>query len=84
LSLLPKISKIYYCSDGCTGQYKNGIFLIFIFISVFGIECKWHSSHVKSLCDGIGGVIKRGIANASIQRPFKRSNYHSRANVLIL
>jgi hypothetical protein len=75
-SLLPKISKIYYFSDGCAGQYKNKFNFsnICFHKSDFGIECEWHffaTSHGKSPCDGIGGAIKRGTTKASLQRPFK-------------
>ena len=40
----------------------------------FDVECEWHffaTSHGKSACDGIGGVVKRVTAKASLQRPFE-------------
>lgn len=46
--------------------------------SDFGVEAKWYfsatlptSSHVKSASDGLGGTVKRLVARASLQRPFK-------------
>ena len=39
----------------------------------FEVKCEWHffaTSHGKSACDGIGGVVKRITAKASLQRPF--------------
>ena len=35
---IPKLSKIYYYSDGCTEQYKN----IFGFINLCYHKCEWH------------------------------------------
>ena len=40
----------------------------------FDVECEWHffaTSHGKSACDGIGGVVKKMIAKARLQRPFE-------------
>ena len=40
----------------------------------FEVECKCHfflTLYRKSACDGIGGVLKRRIAKASLQKPFK-------------
>ena len=73
---IPELSKIYYFSDGCTRQYKNR----FNFINLchhkidFDIECEKHviaTSHGKSVCDGIGGVVKRMTAKTSQQRSFE-------------
>ena len=39
----------------------------------FDVECEWHffaTSHAKSACDRIGGVLKRMTGKASLQRPF--------------
>ena len=71
-----EMSKIYYFSDGCTGKYKNR----FDFINLcyhkmgFDVDSEWHffaTSHGKSACDGIGGVVKRMTAKACLQRPFE-------------
>ena len=73
---IPELSKIYYYGDGCAGQYKKR----FNFINLcyhkmdFDVECKWHffaTSHGKSACDGIGGVMKKMTAKARLQRPFE-------------
>ena len=40
----------------------------------FDVECEWHvfaTSHGKSACDGIGGVMKKMTAEAKLQRPFE-------------
>ena len=73
---IPELSKIYYYSDGCAGQYKNR----FNFINLcchkidFDVECEWHffaTSRGKSACDGIGGVMKKMTAKARLQKPFE-------------
>ena len=71
---LPSVTKIYYVSDGCGGQYKN--FKNFLNLCChkedFSIEAEWiffATSHGKSPCDGIGGAVKRHAAKRSLQRP---------------
>ena len=67
------VTKIYYFSDGCGGQYKNRknfLNLCFHFTD-FGILAEWHffaTSHGKNACDGVGGVVKRTAARCSLQR----------------
>ncbi|CAF3716375.1 unnamed protein product [Rotaria socialis] len=67
------LSKIFYFSDGCAGQYKN----LKNFINLthhqedFGVDAEWHffaTSHGKGPCDGVGGAVKRLAAKASLQR----------------
>ena len=60
---LSNVTKIYYVSDGCGGQYKN--FKNFLNICShkedFSIEAEWilfATSHRKSWCDGIGGPVE--------------------------
>ena len=60
---LPNVTKIYYVSDGCGGQYKN--FKNFLNLCShkvdFSIKAEWiffATSHGKSTCDGTGGVVK--------------------------
>ncbi|XP_065669753.1 uncharacterized protein LOC136088824 [Hydra vulgaris] len=65
--------KMIYFSDGCSSQYKNckNIFNLCQHKSDFGIDAKWvffATSHGKQPCDGIGGTVKRFVANASLQR----------------
>ena len=71
----PNINKLFYFSDGCGGQYKN--YKNFLNLCMhehdFGISAEWvyffATSHGKSLCDGIGGAVKRHVAKRSLQRP---------------
>ena len=68
---LPHVTKIFYISDGCGGQYKNfknSLNLCF-HKQDFGIEAEWiffATSHGKSPCDGIGGAVKRHAAKRSL------------------
>ena len=64
---------MHYFSDGCAGQYKNRKNFINLCLHEkdFNIKCVWSffaTSHGKSLCDGIGGTLKRLTARASLQR----------------
>ena len=73
---ISKLSKIFYYSDGCTGQYKNRFNFINLYYHKMGfnVECGCHffaTSHRKSACDEIGEVVKRLTTKASLQRPFK-------------
>jgi hypothetical protein len=67
------IQSIVYFSDGCAAQYKNrkNIFNLCQHKSDFNIDAKWvffATSYGKQPCDGIGGTVKRLVANASLQR----------------
>ena len=71
---MPHITKVYYFSDGCGGQYKN--FKNFVNLCLhyedFAMDAEWiffATSHGKSPCDGVGGTVKRTTARASLQRP---------------
>ena len=64
---LPNVTKIYYVSVGCGGQYKN--FKKFLNLCShkenFSVEAEWiffATSHRKSPCDEIGGVVKHHAA----------------------
>ena len=81
---LPSVTKIYYVSDGCGGQYKN--FKNFLNLCChkedFSIEAEWiffATSHGKSPCDGIGGAVKRHAAKRSLQRPLNNLILNYRA-----
>lgn len=74
--LVGEIKYIYYFSDGSVAQYKN--YKNFINLchheKDFGMPAEWNffaTSHGKSPCDGIGGVIKRQAARTSLQRPLE-------------
>ena len=80
---LPNITKIYYISDVCGGQYKN--FKNFLNLCShkedFSIEAEWiffATSYRKSLCDGIGGAVKCHAAKWNLQRPLNNQilDYH--------
>ena len=81
---LPNITKIYYVSDGCGGQYKN--FKNFLNLCAhkedFFIETEWiffATSLRKSPCDGIGSMVKRHGAKQSLQRPLNNQILDYRA-----
>ena len=81
-TLIPKIKekcqtvqKVHYFTDGCAAQYKNknNFSNICYHFADFALNCEWHffaTSHGKSACDGIGGIIKRTVAKASLQRVY--------------
>ena len=68
------IKKVHYFTDRCAGQYKNCKNFLNLCHQKddFSIDCEWNffaTSHGKSLCDGIGGTVKRLTAKASLQWP---------------
>ncbi|XP_037033164.1 uncharacterized protein LOC119072128 [Bradysia coprophila] len=71
------ITKLYYFTDGCAGQYKNrkNFSTVYYHKIDFGYECEWHfhaTSHGKGPCDGIGGTLKRSAARASLGRTYEK------------
>ena len=67
------LTQIEYFSDGCASQYKNykNFFNLTFHQQDFGINATWNffaTSHGKSPCDGLGGTIKRKLANESLCR----------------
>ena len=69
----PGISNIQYFSDRCSAQHKNyKNFLNLTFHKQdFGFDAVWNffaTSHGKSLCDGLGGTIKRKLTTESLSR----------------
>ena len=84
----PNIVKLHYFSDGCSAQYKN--YKNFINLchhkEDFGLDAEWvffATSHGKSPCDAIGGVVKRHITKRSLQRPLNNQilDYESMINL---
>ena len=70
----PHLNHIEYLSDGCAAQYKNfkNLLNLSFHQSDFGLEACWYffaTSLGKSSCDGIGIVVKKKLANASLGRP---------------
>ena len=71
-TVTPHVTHIHYFSDGAAGQYKNfkNFANLVMHYKDFGISAQWHffaTSHGKSVCDGIGGTVKREVARASLQ-----------------
>lgn len=69
------VKRIIYFSDGSASQYKNRKNFLNIAMHETDFECpaNWHffaTAHGKSICDGLGGTIKRLATKASLQRPF--------------
>ena len=67
----PQINFIEYFLDGCNGQYKN--YKNFLNLTYhkhdFGIGASWSlfaTSHGKSPCDGIDGMVKRKLMQESL------------------
>lgn len=70
---LPNVRHVKYYSDGAASQYKNfkNFANLGMHIEDFGVTAEWHffaTSHGKSICDGIGGTVKRLATRASLQR----------------
>ena len=69
----PNIKFIEYFSDGCAGQYEN--FKNFLNLTHHQLDfnlaalCSFFAtSHGKSPCDGIGGIVKRKLSRVSLAR----------------
>ena len=68
----PHVKSLHYFSDGCAAQYKNckNFLNLCYHQKEFNIKACWSffaTSHGKSLCDGIGGTVKRVITRESLQ-----------------
>lgn len=62
----PNIQRVNIFSDGCAMQFKNrfNIWNLLYADEDFGVSLEWHffsTSHGKSACDGIGGIVKRAV-----------------------
>ena len=67
----PIITKINYFSDGCAAQYKiHNTFINLRYHKIdFNIDAErtfFATNHRKSVCDSIGGFVKRVAVNASL------------------
>ncbi|XP_044594836.1 uncharacterized protein LOC123272201 [Cotesia glomerata] len=67
-----RCNKIYYFSDGAPQQFKNfkNFVNLYYHEEDFDIPAEWHffaTAHDKGPCDGIGGILKRFAARASLQ-----------------
>jgi len=70
---LPQVCHVKYFSDGAASQYKNykNFSNLCYHATDFGLSAEWHffaTSHGKSVCDGIGGTVKRLATRASLQQ----------------
>ncbi|KAK2722989.1 hypothetical protein QYM36_003252, partial [Artemia franciscana] len=68
----PKINQVHYFTDGCTGQYKNrnSFKNLTNHHEDFGMKAEhsfFATSHGKSICDGLGGIVKRILRKPSLQ-----------------
>ncbi|KAK2721504.1 hypothetical protein QYM36_003703 [Artemia franciscana] len=68
----PKINQVHYFTDGCAGQYKNrnSFKNLTNHHEDFGMKPEhsfFATSHGKSICDGLGGTVKRILRKASLQ-----------------
>ena len=81
-----KITRVHYVSDSPTSQYRNRNIAYFISAhkAIFGFDAAWHYfevGHGKSVCDGIGGSMKRQAdqavkhGNMTITSPREFYNY---------
>ncbi|XP_044583003.1 uncharacterized protein LOC123264021 isoform X1 [Cotesia glomerata] len=71
-SLPERCNKIYYFSDGAPQQFKNfkNFVNLYYHEDDFDIPAEWHffaTAHGKGPCDGIGDILKRLAARASLQ-----------------
>ena len=71
----PFLHKVFYFSDSCAAQYKNykNLTNLIFHLEDFHVQAEWNffcTSHGKNACDGVGGIIKRLAAHASLQQPF--------------
>ena len=70
---IPNLSKLHLFVDGCAGQYKsfNSFYHLCQLKSEFALKVEWNlfaTSYGKSLCNGIGGTVKRLTAQESLKR----------------
>lgn len=70
----PQVRKVHYFTDGCAAQYKNrkSFKNLCEHKNDFSIDAEhsfFATSHGKSVCDGLGGTVKRTLRKASLQLP---------------
>lgn len=68
----PQVRKVHYFSDGCAAQYKNrnNFKNLCEHKNDFSVDAEhsfFATSHGKSVCDGLGGTVKRVLRKASLQ-----------------
>lgn len=70
----PQVKKVHYFTDGCAAQYKNrksfkNLCEHYNDFSIHAEHSFFATSHGKSICDGLGGTVKRILRKASLQQP---------------
>ena len=87
---LPIVDKIFCFSDGCAEQYKNCKNYINLchHQQDFSMDVEWiffATSHGKSPCNGVRGLVKRYVAKRSLQRPLHDQilSYQSRLDLCV-
>lgn len=68
----PDVDQIEYFTDGCSAQYKNFKTMINLCFhdKDFKLNASWSfhaTSHGKTICDGIGGTVKRTVTKKNLQ-----------------
>ena len=71
--LLPGVCHVKYLSDGAASQYKNhkNFTIVCCHSSDLGLSAEWHffaTSHGKSICGGIGYIVKCLATRAGLQQ----------------
>ena len=84
------MDKIFCFSDGCAEQYKNCKNYINLchHQQDFSMDVEWiffATSHGKSPCNGVRGLVKRYVAKRSLQRPLHDQilSYQSRLDLCV-
>lgn len=72
----PQVTEVVYVTDGCAAQYKccSSFFNLCQHERKYGLKAEWvffATSHGKSPCDGIGGLVKRETYKESLRRPYE-------------
>ena len=68
----PELNQVHYFTDSCAGQYKNrnSFKNLTSHHEDFGMKAKhsfFATSHGKSICDGLGGTVKKILRKANLQ-----------------
>lgn len=69
---LPSVDKVEYITDGCSAQYTNFKTMMNLCCHekdfLLKGSCSFHAtSHGKTVCDGIGGTVKRTVTKRNLQ-----------------
>ncbi|CAL1290691.1 unnamed protein product [Larinioides sclopetarius] len=72
----PQIKRVEYFTDGCSAQYKNfkSMMNLCHHKTDFQTDACWSfhaTSHGKTICDGIGGTVKRAVTKKNLQSVYQ-------------